>query len=81
MVVYVGFFVDKEYYSAKEFGGIFDVSYRSILSSIKKGRIRAFKIGSGRRNPYKIPHSEIMRIEICGIRENNPKLGDIDEIQ
>lgn len=68
--------MQKEYYTVKEFSEIFGISYRSILSSIRSGRIRAFKIGVGRRHPYKIPHSEILRLEICGIQEVNPNLGD-----
>lgn len=74
------FFMEKEYYTANELAALFNVSYRSIISAIKNGRIRAFKIGQGRRNPYKIPKSEILRIEISGMREVNPNLGDIDEI-
>lgn len=66
--------MDKEYYTAKEFAEIFEVSYRSILSAIKQGRIRAFKIGKGRRNPYKIHCSEKERIEVSGTFEINPKL-------
>jgi hypothetical protein len=65
---------EKEYYSAEEFGDIFEMSYRSILVAIKNGRIRAFKVGLGNRNPYRIPHSEIIRIEISGMREINPEL-------
>lgn len=73
-------FMDKEFYTAKEFAKIFDVSYRSILSAIKQGRIRAFKIGKGRRNPYKIHHSEKSRIEVSGVFEVNPNLGK-NEVQ
>jgi len=73
--------MQKEYYSVEEFGERLGFSYRSILAAIRKGRIRAFKIGSGRRNPYRIPHSEIIRVEICGMREINPKLKDPNEMQ
>lgn len=66
--------MEKEYYTAEEFAKIFDVSYRSILSAIKQGRVRAFKIGKGRRNPYKIHCSEKNRIEVSGIFEVNPNL-------
>lgn len=63
--------MEKEYYTAKEFADIFHVSYRSILSAIKQGRVRAFKIGKGRRNPYKIHCSEKDRIELSGFLEMN----------
>lgn len=65
---------EKDYYTAKEIGEIFGISYRTILSAIKKGKIRAFKLGDAQRNPYKIPHSEILRIEVSGMVEINSKL-------
>lgn len=62
------------YYTVSEFAKIFNLSYGTILKAIKTGRIRAFKVGEGRRNPYRIPKYEVDRIEIEGIMEVNPKL-------
>ena len=64
------------YYTCKEFGDIFGFSSQSILKAIKQGRIRAFKIGNGRRTHYRIPVSEVLRVEVEGIRELNPNLKD-----
>lgn len=66
--------MEKEFYTAEEFAKLFSVSYRSILKAIKIGRIRAFKIGVGRRYPYKIPQSEFLRVQIEGMREINKNL-------
>lgn len=62
------------YYTPKEFGKHFNLSTRTILKAIHAGKVRAFKVGAGTRNPYRIPKSEIDRVEIEGIIEVNPKL-------
>lgn len=77
----IGVVMAKEYYSAKEFGEIFNISYQTILKAIKNGRIRAFKLGEGTRNPYRIPASEILRIETQGMMEINPNFKEMEDVQ
>ena len=66
----------REYYTVQEFADLFRLNYRHILDAISIGRVRAFKVGVGRRSPYRIPRSEVLRVEVEGMREVNPDLRD-----
>ena len=68
--------MEKKYYTVQEFADLFRVNYRHILDAIAVGRIRAFKVSAGRRSPYRIPVSEVLRVEVEGMREVNPDLRD-----
>jgi excisionase family DNA binding protein len=56
-----------EFYSVQEFAEIFRVSDRAIRQAIVDGRVRAFKIGKSKKFPYRIPASELLRVQQQGI--------------
>lgn len=66
--------MEKEFYSVEEFAKVFDVSYWLILEAIHQGRVRAFKITTGKRSPFRIHKSEILRVQFDGIHEINEKM-------
>lgn len=66
--------MEKNYYTPEDLAKIFCVSYRTILNWIYAGGIRAFKVGPGLKSSYRIPKSEVLRIEIEGIKKFNQKL-------
>ncbi|MCK5019455.1 MAG: hypothetical protein KAS32_20520 [Candidatus Peribacteraceae bacterium] len=66
--------MEKEYHTVSEVAFKFDVCTRTILNGIKAGKIRAFRVGPGKRSPFRIHHSEIQRIEVQGIHEINPDM-------
>ena len=49
----------KDFYSVKEVAKIFNVSTKTVLSSIKKGKIQASKFGNNNSH-WRIPASEIL---------------------
>ena len=63
-----------KYYTLQEFAQIMKRSTRSIYRDIKNGRVRAFKVGLGAKASFRIPHSEMLRIETVGMHEINPNL-------
>lgn len=46
--------VENEFYSVKEVAVIFAVNELTIRRAIRKGWIKAIKIGEGKRSPYRI---------------------------
>jgi excisionase family DNA binding protein len=73
--------MEKEFYSVEEFAEIFQVGYLLILKAIKQGRVRAFKITTGSRSPYRIHKSEVLRVQFDGIHEINEKMSKhVEEI-
>ena len=58
-----------------EFANIMNVSSATVLRAIRKGRINAFRVGPGKRSPYRIPYTEIERIQLMSHEEimNNLK--------
>ncbi len=52
----------KAFYTIKEFAHELNVSYRTILRSLKSGHINAFRVGSGKKSSLRIPASEIHRL-------------------
>ena len=69
-----GIKMENEYFNIKQLADKFCVSYRTILRSVESGKIRAFRVGRGKRSPWRIHKSEILRIETVGILEKNPNL-------
>lgn len=51
-----------EFLSAKEFASLIGVHYNTVIRSIKRGRLSAFRVGEGKRACYRISRSEINRI-------------------
>lgn len=66
--------VEKEFYTVKEFSKVFNVCEQTIRTLIRIGRLRAFRSGSGKRSPFRIPTSEITRFQVMGMHEMNPNL-------
>ncbi len=64
----------KAYYSIKEFAKLLGVHHNTVRRSIKCGRLSAFKIGSGKKAIYRIPHSEIDRIALFDMKEMVEKI-------
>lgn len=48
------YIMDTEFYSVKEVAVIFAVNELTIRRAIRKGWIKAIKIGEGKRSPYRI---------------------------
>ncbi len=65
---------EQDFYTVDEFAVHFRLTPRSIRKAISNGRVRAFRIGEGKRSPYRIPSSEIIRVQQVGMYEVNPKL-------
>mgnify|MGYP001597416566 CR=1 FL=1 len=53
---------DKDFLSITEFAEWVKVHPNTIRRAIKKGRIAAFKVGSGKRSLYRIPRNEVARM-------------------
>lgn len=51
-----------KYYSIKELAEKLNVSCRTIMRAIKAKRIFAFRPGCGKKSPWRIHESELLRI-------------------
>jgi DNA binding domain, excisionase family len=56
--------MQEEYYTVEEISNILKVHPNTVRKSIKKGRITAFRAGSGKRSPLRIAKSELERIKV-----------------
>ena len=54
--------MEQDFLTVAEFAQLMRLSYHTITRSIKKGRINAFRVGIGKKSPFRIPRSEIYRI-------------------
>lgn len=61
--------ISNDFYSTKEFAKKLGVHVNTIRRAIKSGRINAFKIGSGKKSIYRIPHNEINRVALFDMEE------------
>ena len=59
----------KDFYNIKEFSIKLEVHPNTVYNSIKKGHIIAFRIGSGKRSSFRIPHTEITRMAEFNLEE------------
>lgn len=66
--------IENEYISIKEFAAILKVHPNTIRRSILKGRICAFRVGSGKKSIYRISKSEINRIALFDMEEMIEKI-------
>ncbi len=55
--------------SVKEFASHIGVHYNTVIRSIKKGRLNAFRVGEGKRSCYRIAKTEINRIAFCDLEK------------
>lgn len=67
-------YTHEEFLSIKEFALLLKVHSNTIRRAIKKGRISAFKVGSGKKAIYRICKSEINRIALLDLEEIMEKL-------
>lgn len=58
-----------EYMTVKEFADEVKMCTLTILNSIKNGKIYAVRFGSGKRSPYRIPKTELERLQIARFHE------------
>lgn len=61
--------MDNRFYTVHEIAIILRVKDRAITRLIRIGRIQAFRIGKGKRSHYRIPYSELERIQTMGFEE------------
>lgn len=56
--------MDQEFFSIKEVAVIFAVNEATIRRAIKRGWIVAFRIGDGKRSPYRISIKSIENLHL-----------------
>ena len=56
--------MEQEFLSVKEVAVIFAVNEVTVRRAIKKGWIIAFKIGAGKRSPYRISKKSIENVHL-----------------
>jgi excisionase family DNA binding protein len=61
--------IEPDFFSVKEFAAKVGVHPNTIRRSISRGRISAFKIGSGKRSSYRIAKTEINRIALFDLEK------------
>lgn len=65
---------DKDFLSVKEFAGLVGVHYNTVIRSINKGRLGAFRIGYGKKAAFRIARTEINRIALVDLEEMISKI-------
>lgn len=66
--------IESDFLSIKEFAAKVGVHPNTIRRSIKKGRISAFKIGSGKKSIYRIAKSEVNRLALFDMEQMIEKI-------
>lgn len=59
--------MEQDFLTVQEFADLMRLNYHTITRSIKNGRINAFRVGVGKKSPFRIPRSEIYRIAACDL--------------
>jgi len=62
MTVTLKVFMEGKFYTVQEFAKKMNMSPRAVLNAIKAKRIYAFRPGYGKKSPWRIHESEILRI-------------------
>ena len=60
---------ESDFLSIKEFAGKIGAHSNTIRRGIKKGRISACNIGTGKKKIYRIPRTEIERIALFNLND------------
>jgi excisionase family DNA binding protein len=55
--------------TVEEFAKMLNVHPETIRRGIKSGRIHGFRVGNGKRSPFRIYESEIERISVISFNE------------
>jgi excisionase family DNA binding protein len=61
--------MQQSYLSVNDFAKMMKVSEVTIRRAIQKGRINAFRVGAGKRSPFRIPFTEVERIQMMSHEE------------
>lgn len=61
--------MQQTYLSVNDLAKMMRVSEATIRRSIQKGRINAFRVGAGKKSPFRIPLSEVQRIQLMSHEE------------
>lgn len=69
--------MNPSHYTVSELAQIFKYSPRTILRLIKEGRIHAFRLGKGKKAPYRIMQEEVGRLREIGFDEQLKELKEI----
>lgn len=59
--------------TVQEFAKELRLCRQSVLTAIKKGKIYAFRPGIGKRSAYKIPRTELERLQVAFMHEKKEK--------
>jgi excisionase family DNA binding protein len=65
---------NKEFLSICEFAQVIGVHPNTVRNMIKKGRLSAFRTGSGEKASYRISRSEIQRLSVVDLNKIVDKL-------
>ena len=57
------------FFTINQFATKLGIHPNTVRRSIKSGKIRAFKVGTGKRSRYRIPYSEIDRIALFDLED------------
>jgi excisionase family DNA binding protein len=60
---------EADFLSIKEFALLIKVHVNTVRRAIKKGRLSAFRIGTGSKAGYRIPRTEINRLAFLNLEE------------
>lgn len=56
----------QEFLTVKEMANVLKIPITSIRKCIREGRIKAFRVTSGKRSQYRISNLEILRLQALG---------------
>lgn len=65
---------EKDFLSVKEFASYVGVHYNTVIRSIRKGRLNAFRIGYGKKAAFRIPKAEVNRIAFSDLDDRVLKI-------
>lgn len=69
--------MDTEFLTVDEYATLLRVHRNTIMRMIEKGRISAFRIGKGKRSPYRIPKTEINQLALRHLEKIVNQLCDL----
>ena len=61
-------------YTVDNLAEIFSYNPQTIRNLIRKGRIKAFKLGNGKKAPWRILQVEVERLQMIGFEEQMKEL-------
>lgn len=64
----------EKHYTVEEIAEIFRYHAQTIRRLIKAGRIHAFRLGKGKKSPYRIMEQEVHRLRIAGFEQQMKEL-------